>query len=931
MNNRVVRTGAYITKSTKYFLFTISVIVIILLGLLFCINEINTSIDEYTTQIENIAHVLSAGIPSEVFDRYDENDSFIADPLYNEVVKSVKTYITQNESVGSISVFIVSKDQLFHFIQAGAIKNPALEDEYEKVIEFSFKQKTDASYVPEFYNIGKNNAYISVAISNNDLKSMTGLLALEMSTDLLHEQIIQHLFLTIFIFALIITIYIGMVIALIKNRTLRDEKKKIWDSAKALKESEMLFRNIFEQAAIGISINTVNENLVTDIDSINVNASYERITGYTKEQLMKVKWTEITHDDFLCEEQKMMHDFLKQNINGYQLEKKILKADGTISWVNVIVSGLHLDNQEKQIYICIVEDIDNRKKMESSLIESEKDKSILISNMPGMAFRSKYNKDWTMEFVSSGCLELTGYTADRFTGENKIVFNQLIDPRYAEFVQKKWRQAVISKTKCSIEYEIHTASGQNKWVYEQGQAVYSETGEPLYIEGLIIDIDKSKKQELELRFLIDHNPMTGLFSKSYFHFILNREVEDGIIGKKAVILLNIRNFSLLNMTYGYTYAEEIIKELSTQLRLICANNCQIFHISIDRFVMYIKGYEDKQELVSICNRITAMVYRKFITRIVGGSMGVYEFDSYMADGDIVIRNASIAAENTDTSQVFSFMFFNTDMERKIIRKTIIEEELAKISYGDKKNRLYSMFQPIVRLADDSIAGFETLARFNSEILGNVPPSEFIPVAEEKQLIVALSKKIIRHALEFIMLLEKEGADELTVSVNISAIQLLREEFVGDIIDLVQEYAISPDKLVLEITESMLAQNYSEINDKLSLLQNAGFRIAIDDFGTGYSSLARESELNVNYIKIDKYFIDKLLLYDEDQVVTSEIISMSHKLGHYVVAEGIEYSCQKEYLMKYNCDFIQGYLFSKPLSMSDAILLIKKNHPDAYTA
>lgn len=242
-----------------------------------------------------------------------------------------------------------------------------------------------------------------------------------------------------------------------------------------------------------------------------------------------------------------------------------------------------------------------------------------------------------------------------------------------------------------------------------------------------------------------------------------------------------------------------------------------------------------------------------------------------------------------------------------------------------------MFQPIVRLADDSIAGFETLARFNSEILGNVPPSEFIPVAEEKQLIVALSKKIIRHALEFIMLLEKEGADELTVSVNISAIQLLREEFVGDIIDLVQEYAISPDKLVLEITESMLAQNYSEINDKLSLLQNAGFRIAIDDFGTGYSSLARESELNVNYIKIDKYFIDKLLLYDEDQVVTSEIISMSHKLGHYVVAEGIEYSCQKEYLMKYNCDFIQGYLFSKPLSMSDAILLIKKNHPDAYTA
>lgn len=925
MNNEVGKTGTYITKKTKYFLFVMSIIVIVLISVMFCIKVIKESADERVELTENIAHVLSVGIPYEVFETYSQDKSFLSDSLYMEVKQNLESYASQNDEVRSISVYYVNENVLHEFIQAGSMPEPADYDTYKKVMEQSIEKQSDSSYIPEFSKIGKSSSYTSTIIKDSRSEKVIGMLIIEMTTHSLFTIMLERLLLTIFISVFILSVFIGIAIVQNKNRMLLDEKKRLTESVKALNVGEMLFRGIIQQAVIGISINSANKDFVLETDLLGVNKAYERITGYTKEQLMSKKWTDLTHEDFQEKEKELMQSLLKGEIKSYQIEKKIVRADGIIKWVNVIVSGLYLGSKANQKYLRIVEDIDARKKMELSLIENEKDKSILISNMPGMAFRTRKDMALVMEFVSSGCYELTGYPADRFTGDNSISYEQIIDNKYVDYVTSKRKQAIINKSKYSVEYEILTASKESKWVYEQGVGIYGPIGEMIYIEGLIIDIDKSKKKELELRYLNDHNPLTGLYSKSYFHDILNREVEDGIAGSKAAILINIRNFSLLNTIYGYEYSEEIIKELSTQLRIICLGKYQIFHISIDRFIIYIKAYEDKQALIGICNKISSMIYRRFITKIVGGNMGIYEFDCYMTDVDIIIRNASIAAENADSSRSFAYMFFDADMEKKIIRKSIIEKELTKISYSDEEDRLYVMFQPIISLQDGKIDGFEALARFNSESLGNIPPSEFIPIAEEKHLIVALGKKIMRLALAFIKQLESDGFDKIYVSVNISAIQLLRDEFVNDIIDRVYEYSIKPENLVLEITESVLAENYIEINEKLSLLQKEGFKIAIDDFGTGYSSLARESELNVNYIKIDKYFMDKLLVVDEEYAVTSEIISMSHKLGHYVVAEGVEHACQKEYLRKYGCDYFQGYLFSKPLSKKDAILLIKKNH------
>ena len=200
----------------------------------------------------------------------------------------------------------------------------------------------------------------------------------------------------------------------------------------------------------------------------------------------------------------------------------------------------------------------------------------------------------------------------------------------------------------------------------------------------------------------------------------------------------------------------------------------------------------------------------------------------------------------------------------------------------------------------------------------MPPGEFIPIAEKTKLILPIGERVIVNAFRFLNRLKEQGYRDICVSVNISVLQLLSPDFTDRIFELVNEMKISPDNVCLEITESVFASDYEAINKHLERLREAGMHVAIDDFGIGYSSLARERELKVDFMKIDKYFIDKLLVEDINESITSDIISISRKLGHCIVAEGVEHKEQLRYLKKYNCDRVQGFIVSRPLDEEDAI-------------
>ncbi len=563
----------------------------------------------------------------------------------------------------------------------------------------------------------------------------------------------------------------------------------------------------------------------------------------------------------------------------------------------------------------------NLEKEKQQLLESERRKFVLLDNLPGMAYRCHFDRNRTMQFISQGCFELTGYETEDLLHNKAFSFNHLISPEHQDYLWNQWNEALRAKAKLKEEYPIVTATGETKWVFEQGEGVFDEEGNAISLEGFIIDITKRKKQEMMQIYLNEHDSLTGLYNHRKYEEFMAQELQQ-TRNKRALILVNLRKYNFLLSIFGYKYCEDLIREIAVRLTEMCHDRYRLFHIFIDRFVIYIDNLHESNELMALCQKIIDVLTIHFASKTLGGNIGVVEIDYTKSDSESILKSASIAAENGDMDQIFSYSFFNKDMEKRILRESIIKSELSDILYDTTKDRLYLLYQPIVNLKTNRISGFEALARMNSDEYGLVSPNEFIPIAERAQLIAALGKRIMHKAMRFLKTINDRGYPDIYVSINVSPIQLMRDDFLSDLLQAINNLAVDPNNIVIEITESAFSGNYQQINNKLDVIQKLGIKIAIDDFGTGYSSLARERELNVNCLKIDKYFIDKLDHLDRDVAITGDIISMAHKLGHSVIAEGVENEKQKEYLIDFGCDYVQGYLFSKPVPEEEAVKLIK---------
>jgi len=353
----------------------------------------------------------------------------------------------------------------------------------------------------------------------------------------------------------------------------------------------------------------------------------------------------------------------------------------------------------------------------------------------------------------------------------------------------------------------------------------------------------------------------------------------------------------------------------------------LFNIYPNRFVFYIVDYECKNDLVEFAQTIANTLESLLSMERVSGGIGIVEVgqDNGLSL-DLMLRHLLVASERAISAfeKDFNICIYDEKLEALVNRERDIIDALNTIAADNNINEnLFLQYQPILNLKTGAICGFEALARLRAEKLGLVSPVEFIPIAEKTKLILPIGEIVIVTAFRFLNRLRKHGYDNIYVSINISVIQLLNPDFPKRLFELISEMQVNPKNIGIEITESVFASDYKRINNIIAKFKKAGMNIAIDDFGTGYSSLVRERELTVDNLKIDKYFIGKLPETDINNDITCDIISMSHKLGHCTIAEGVEHEYQLYHLKKHGCDKVQGFLISKPLDEEDAIEFLRK--------
>lgn len=715
---------------------------------------------------------------------------------------------------------------------------------------------------------------------------------------------------------------LGFICIRMQNSTLRTLDKK-------LSLNKTLYRKIFYQASIGIAI--IKQTYFvpqSELGDTNINPMFKKILGRTGQDLETVKWSDISHPDDLDTDNEYFEQLKKGEIGSYSMKKRFIRPDGSSVWTNMRITSLKGLPYKEPMYLCLIEDLTLPMATSAALNESERSKSVFLSHLPGLAYRCNYDSEWTMQYVSPGCFELTGYPAESLLHNRDRSFNSVIAPEYCDILSKEWDRVVEKRLPFKFEYEIITATNERKWVLEMGQALYDHKGNVQALEGIILDISDRKKIEDDLRYINEHDSLTGLYNRRVLERLLIDHRKQLSKSREAVININLSTVQSMTKTYGFAYTQELIKEAADVLRQFCSDHHLLFITYLDNFVFYITEYGNREELLLFCESISNSLSQLLRTERISGGIGIVEIDSHKdLDIDVLLKKLLIASEKSmnHPGEDFFPYFYGADIEADILRQDDIKAELRHIIDDDNDGGLFLQYQPILDLKSNRICGFEALTRLNSNKLGLIPPLEFIPLAEETKLIIPIGQKIIRQALSFLKKLSYNGHKSLWVSINVSVIQLLRNNFVENLFEIIDEMDVNPANVGIELTESIFSDEYEEVNRIIDKLRNAGIFIAIDDFGTGYSSLARERELNVDCLKIDKFFVDKLIEIHPDQAITRDIISMAHKLGHFAIAEGVEDEEQLQSLKKWNCDRIQGYLISKPLDEDRAIELLSNEY------
>lgn len=389
----------------------------------------------------------------------------------------------------------------------------------------------------------------------------------------------------------------------------------------------------------------------------------------------------------------------------------------------------------------------------------------------------------------------------------------------------------------------------------------------------------------------------------------------------AIFVLDIDRFRIINELHGRDAGDKVLIKISKRLRALFGDQAVIARESEDELYILIEGVDEKQTLKygqDIIDLFSKPFKVNDSTFYVTASVGISRYPETAQDMDALMQQAEIAMYKVKRSGKNNFHLFMTDDAAAIERKRRIEFGLKEALLN---NELYLLYQPKIEMNTGEIYGVEALLRWEHSLLGLVSPVEFIPIAEESGMISEIGYWVIYEAVRQAKEWKKQGL-ELHVAVNVSAIQLEDPYFVIRIKNVLELYEVNPEHFIIEITESVM-QNVDQSNRVIKDLHKLGVNVAIDDFGTGYSSLSVLNNVFIDIVKIDKSFIDHILNKENTASLVRTMIQMGKSLDFRIVAEGIESKEQSNFLKENNCEFGQGYFYSKPVLPDNIFELASK--------
>ncbi|WP_223836657.1 EAL domain-containing protein [Paenibacillus oceani] len=436
-----------------------------------------------------------------------------------------------------------------------------------------------------------------------------------------------------------------------------------------------------------------------------------------------------------------------------------------------------------------------------------------------------------------------------------------------------------------------------------------------------------EKAERKIRHMAYHDALTDLPNRLLFHERLNeafhRSEKTGTI--LAVLFIDLDRIKVINDTLGHHIGDELLKYWADKLKANKRPQDTVARFGGDEFIVLLTDITSINEVLTFASFIPQLFSEPFTygehDLYVTSSIGISVYPSDGTDADTLIKNADTAMYRAKEKGGNTFQLYRSEMNIRSLERLNMEIDLRRAM---ERGEIMVYYQPIVDLGSGRIYGMEALVRWKHPIRGMISPAEFIPLAEETGLIVPIGNWVLKEACRQNEEWISQGLPPLVVAVNISVNQFQQPGFIQLIKGTLESTGLDPKLLCLEITENVAMKNVNYIVETIDKLRELGVRISIDDFGTGYSSLSYLKRFRVHTLKIDQSFIQELTTDEENAAIVTALIAMSHKMNIKALAEGVETKAQLEFLRRYGCDEIQGYLFSTPLPVSDFEHLIRVN-------
>ena len=581
--------------------------------------------------------------------------------------------------------------------------------------------------------------------------------------------------------------------------------------------------------------------------------------------------------------------------------------------------GVQVGGQAAVVFLA--RDITHRKQAESALRESELRFRSLLRNIPSISVQG-YLQDGTTSYWNQASEQLYGYTAEEALGGNLL--DLIIPPPMRDGVRAHLQHMFATGEVIPAgELQLQRKDGTPVHVFSS-HAYIQVPGHPPEMFCIDIDISGRKAAEDEARYLAFYDALTQLPNRRLLVDRLQQVLVNGARSglTTAVLFVDLDNFKTLNDTRGHEVGDLLLKDVAQRLRSCVREQDTVARLGGDEFVVVLQNLSsDAPEAAAQARTLGELIlaqlrqpyelagHEHHFTASIGVTLLNHQRDSV----DEVLKQADMAMYRAKDDGRNTLRFFDPDMQQAVNRRALLETELHN---GLRRAQFLLLYQPQVD-SQGRVTGAEALVRWQHPVQGMVPPSEFIPLAEESGLILPLGQWVMETALRQQARWQQDPLfAHLSLAINVSARQFLQDDFVAQVLALVQQTGANPAQIKLELTESLLLANVDSVIATMRALKAHGLGFSLDDFGTGYSSLSYLKRLPLDQIKIDQGFVRDVLLDASDAAIARSIIALAGSLGLSVIAEGVETTAHHQFLLAHGCQAFQGYLFGRPLTLED---------------